>query len=223
MIGTNAAGTVAIPNGYNGVAVSGGATNNTVGGTTTGARNIISGNGVVGVFFTNTGTTGNTAAGNSIGTNAAGTAALANAIYGVVISEGASGNVIGGSTTAARNVISGNTAFGIVISDSGSDANLVAGNFIGTNAAGTAAVANGQGGVIITSSASDNTVGGATASSLNVIAGNTSDGVEITGTGTSSNVVAGDCIGTNVTGTVAIANATGVQLDSGTRATRSAD
>ncbi len=215
LIGTNAAGTVAIPNAAYGVVVYGAATNNTVGGTAAGARNIISGNGVVGVFFTGTGTSGNTAAGNYIGTNAAGTAALANATYGVVINGGASGDTIGGSTAAARNVISGNTTYGIAIFNAGSNSNLVAANFIGTNAGGNAAVANGQDGIIINGSASNNTVGGATASSLNVISGNSSEGVRISGTGTTGNVVAGNYIGTDDTGTVVVSNYAGIEIDSG--------
>ena len=108
-------------------------------------------------------------------------------------------------------MISGNAAGGIYIS--GGVLDVVAGNDIGTNAAGTGAIANGNDGVEIANGASKNTIGGAAAGAGNVISGNTNDGVQIVGSGTSDNVVAGNLIGTNVTGTVAIVNGyNGVQL-----------
>ena len=111
-----------------------------------GAGNVLSGIGIAGRFLTQTGTTGNVVEGNDIGTNLNGTTALANATYGVLINGGASGNLIGGSTAAARNIISGNTTYGIAITSSGTNANLVEGDFIGTNASGTGAIDNGQAG-----------------------------------------------------------------------------
>ena len=87
-------------------------------------------------------------------------------------------------------------------------------NDIGTNAAGTGAIANGNDGVEIANGASKDTIGGAAAGAGNVISGNTNDGVEIVGSGTSDNVVAGNLIGTDITGTVAIANASdGLEID----------
>ena len=71
---------------------------------------------------------------------------------------------------------------------------------------------------------SDNTIGGATAGAgdLGAEGGNTGTGVEMNGTGTSSNVVVGDFIGADIYGTVAIANGQdGVEIDSGAWATRS--
>ena len=48
----------------------------------------------------------------------------------------------------------------------------------------------------------------------NIISGNTGDGVLITGTGTNNNVVPGDFVGTDVTGTAALGNgASGVEID----------
>ena len=129
-IGT-ANGTSAAANGENGVRVL--SSNNTIGGTTAGARNIISGNSY-GVLI-EAGATGNQVLGNYIGTNASGTAALSNLYGGMGISG--SNNTVGGTTAGARNIISGNGGIGVYIDGNG---NQVLGNYIGTNAAGTAAL-----------------------------------------------------------------------------------
>ena len=67
---------------------------------------------------------------------------------------------------------------------------------IGTDVTGTAAIANGNDGVEIDTGATGNTIGGLTSTpgtgAGNVISGNTSDGVEITGSGTSGQRVAGE-------------------------------
>ena len=79
------------------------------------------------------GSTQNLVAGNLIGTDITGLAALPaplNEGYGVIIDGGSTGNTIGGTTAAARNVISGNA--GVVISDSTTAGNLVLGNLIGS-------------------------------------------------------------------------------------------
>ena len=68
-------------------------------------------------------------------------------------------------------------------------------------------------GVVVT--AASNTIGGTAAGAGNLISGNTSDGVEITGAAATGNAVEGNLIGTDLTGTVAIANATGVEIDTG--------
>ena len=112
----------------------------TIGGTTAGARNVISGNTGDGVDISGSGSTGNVVEGNFIGVNAAGTAALGNAngvgtfSGGVVIESGASDNTIGGTTPGARNVISGNAFAGVFLN--GVSANVVQGNFIGTDVTG---------------------------------------------------------------------------------------
>ena len=179
-------------------------------------RNVISGNSVYGILIRGAGATGNVIAGNYIGTNATGTAALANAADGVLISTGNTGNWIGvnpvyGSENAdQRNVISGNTGDGVEFSGAGTRGNTVAGNYIGTDATATYAIAN-YAGVEIDSGATGNLVGTNgdgidDALERNIISGNDFDGVWITGTGTSNNVVAGNYIGTNVTGTITVGN-----------------
>ena len=121
---------------------------------------------------------------------------------------------------AERNVISGNAGSGVVITGAGSDGNVVAGNYIGTDLAGTEALPNAQDGVAITAGARSNRIGTdgdglADEAERNVISGNFSHGVLITGTGTDLNVVAGNYLGTDATGTVALGNGFGVEYGAG--------
>jgi titin len=197
-IGTDAAGTTAQPNNL-GVLVRSGAAGNTI------AGNLISGNSSDGVQLANPGTTGNVIRGNLIGLNAAGTAALANGIAGVQIRDGASNNVVGGTTAAARNVISGNAGSGVRTFGAGTDGNVIQGNFIGLNAAGTAAIPNNVG-VEIAGGSTHTRVGGAVAGGRNVISGNSGDGVAISDVGTTGAVVQGNFIGLNSAGSAALAN-----------------
>ena len=97
------------------------------------------------------------------------------------------------------------------IAGSATTGNVVEGNKIGTDVNGTTAfdssgrpLGNTVDGVRIDTGASDNTVGGSTAGSRNIISGNMGDGVDITDNGTSDNVVAGDFIGLDFTGTTAV-------------------
>ena len=192
---------------------------------------MISGNGVgttfaAGVSIFNA-SSNNQVLGNYIGTNAAGTAIVANTSSGVQISGSGTGNVVGGAAVGAGNLISGNGkngqfASGVHILDvSGT---IVQGNFIGTNAAGTAALPNANGGVDLNNS-DNNVIGGAGAGERNLISGNGSaagapgnegQGILINNTST-NNQILGNLIGTDVTGTLAVPNAEGVQLsgDSG--------
>ena len=140
---------------------------------------------------------------NYIGVAANGTTARNNN-RGIKLTN-SNNNLIGGTTAAARNLISGNSN-GIEIDGS---ANTVQGNFIGTNAAGTAAVANIGGGVVIFSAPfADNLIGGTAAGAGNLISGNQSFGITTSGNGTK---IQGNLIGTNVSGTAKIANGNGVQ------------
>ena len=194
----------------------------TIGGTAAGAGNLISGDnrpGSEGNIYLDD-STDNAVEGNLIGTDLTGLAGLPPLAgdvggLGVYIAAGSADNTIGGITAAARNIISGIDGSGVYITDSTTTGNVVLGNFIGTVLSGTAALANDGDGVAIESGATDNTIGGTASGAGNVISGNTTDGVEISGTGTSGNVVAGDYIGTDLTGMLAIANPTGVELDTG--------
>jgi titin len=204
-VGTDVSGTLDLGNGNFGVLS---APNNTIGGTTgttpggpcTGSCNLISGNDFRGVSIGGPGVV----QGNFIGTDVSGTLDLGNSVFG--LSVGGSGSVIGGTTPAARNVISGNGEIGIDIGGSG---HLVQGNFIGTNAAGTGAIGNGAGGVFdagvsLPNGASSNTIGGTAPGARNLISGNNRSGVSMTG-GT-GNMVQGNFIGTDITGSLSLGN-----------------
>ncbi len=152
---------------------------------------------------------GNTVAGCYIGTTAAGAAAAANNNGILIVS--ASDNTIGGTTAADRNVISGNTSRGVNLNGATTSGTLIKGNYIGTNAAGMASVANGRG-IVIDGGAKNNTVGGATAAERNVISGNTNDGVNINGAGVVGNRVYGNYLGVAVDGATPIPNSNGVYI-----------
>lgn len=88
-------------------------------------------------------------------------------------------------------------------------ANVVQGNYIGTNAAGTGALANAFAGVAIFGGAQGNVVGGTAAGARNVISGNADRGITISDAGTNGNLVQGNFIGTNAAGTAAVGNGSG--------------
>ena len=159
---------------------------------------------------------GNTVSGNYIGTDPAGVTAFGNnvnpgvGIHGGLGIVGVSHNIVGGTAPADRNVISGGHFVGVLISggDAGSD-NLVQGNFIGTNAAGTGPLGNAFG---VWPNAARNTIGGTTPAARNVISGNAQAGVLFSGAFGTNNVVRGNYIGTDVTGAVSVANTRGLWI-----------
>ncbi|MFQ5575981.1 MAG: beta strand repeat-containing protein, partial [Anaerolineae bacterium] len=168
--------------------------------------NLISGNGDDGVLMADNGTMSNTISGNYIGTDISGMVAIANAGVGVWIGNGAQANFIGGSTPGERNLISGNLSDGVSINDSGTMSNTVSGNYIGVNISGTTAISNAFNGVIILSGASNNLIGGSTPGEGNLISGNGDSGVSLSDSGTMSNTVRGNYIGTDVSGTSPLGN-----------------
>lgn len=152
------------------------------------------------------GATGVQVIGNWIGIYAGGFAELAN-YYGVEIDG--SGNTVGGTTPASRNVISGNLWDGVILVGSSATDNVVEGNEIGTDGSGGkdgSSVPNLYDGVEIAAGASNNTIGGVGTGARNVISGNTYYGVEIDGTGTTGNVVEGNYVGTDASGTNEVGN-----------------
>jgi titin len=198
-IGTDITGEAALPNAGDGVSVSSAASDNFVGVAKT-AVNIISGNTGNGVSLSGFDTDSNLVENNLIGIDAGGTTALGNGADGVLVSGQASNNFIGYASAGDNNVISGNKTWGVYITDSSTDGNTVANDFIGTNVAGTFPVPNNNNGVDIVFGAQNNTIGGTTTAARNLISGNLHEGVLIGFAGTSGNVVEGNFIGTDHTG-----------------------
>ncbi|MFL6277241.1 MAG: C25 family cysteine peptidase [Blastocatellia bacterium] len=235
-IGTDITGMNDIGAGGDGVRINSGPDNNTIGGSTatpgTPPGNVISGNGatgcgtcdgieIVGSSTIQNTTTGNKIQGNIIGLKADGMAALKNERNGININD-ASSTTIGGSSAMERNVISGNNTDantdGIDMNGENADNNTIAGNYIGTNINGTAAIANGGNGVFVNGGPDNLTIGGSTATPGtppgNVISGNTGDGVELLGGASSGHLVRGNLIGLQAGGAAALGNgANGVLLN----------
>ena len=219
-IGVSPSGQTGLGNGFSGVAVFGGATNNTIGGTATtiggslaGAGNVISSNGENGVYLSDSGTVGNLVAGDYIGTSAGGSSALPNGT-GVYIQNGTAYNTIGGTTAGAGDVISGNNQDGVHIINSASD-NLVEGDYIGVSSSGQMSLFNGFSGVAVYAGANNNTIGGTVSGAGDVISGNDEYGVYISDSGTTGNLVAGDDIGTLAGGSSSLHNSIGVIIQNG--------
>lgn len=203
LIGTDASGHLAVGNAFAGVTISGGGSN-LIGGSVAAARNVISGNKQDGLFITNS--PANLIQGNFIGTDVSGTVSLANAFNGVTMNAAVS-TTVGGASTGARNIISGNANFGLQIFNPGATANLIQGNYIGTDVTGQSAVANQLSGLRIESPA--NTVGGTVSGAGNLISGNGQDGIFLVAAAAMNNVVQGNFIGTSASGTAAVRNTRG--------------
>lgn len=205
-IGTNPAGTSAIPNGDDGIRITGRADGNEIGGTEfvdaatgqvnnpTGSKgtvtpvfvipplgNLISGNARNGVLI-DAGSANNVLNGNFIGTAASGNAAIGNARNGVWI-RGANRNSLTGCRFVNNpfvyyNVVSGNGQNGLRVTDS--DNVVVQGNFFGVGANNTAIVANRLDGIMVDGSSANTKVGGVIPLG-NVVSGNNKNGIEVTG------------------------------------------
>jgi len=213
-IGTDSTGSMAWGNSRSGVRIIGNSAENEIGGDAPGEGNVISGNNGSGVFILG-GSQNDVIQGNLIGVNAAGTAALPNSggmndggiAIGSPWTAAVSGTLIGGTTPGARNVISANWPKGIELW-LGTSGVSVKGNYIGTNAAGDAAIGNGGQGIEIFLGAHDNTIGGSGkggATDGNVISGNSKAGVQMWW-GANNNVVEGNYIGLSADGSTAIPN-----------------
>ncbi len=133
---------------------------------------------------------------NFIGTDATGTLPRGNAQNGILVTAGATNNLIGGQATGGNdptgdvfvrppqgNLISGNGANGVLI-NAGSTRTLLSGNFVGTSASGNSALGNRLDGVAIVN-ANGNELIGCTFQQdpfvfYNVLSGNGGNGLRIT-------------------------------------------
>jgi len=190
-IGTDPSGSLAVPNGVEGIWVAG--QGNTVGGSTAAERNVISGNGLFGINVSGSAATDNVVKGNYIGVDATGQKALGNR-NGVGVSFGAQNNVIGGVEPGEGNVISGN-GVGVLVRDPGTTGNAFRGNRIGTEAAGQQPLPNGTG-ISVFGGAQNNVIGGTGKGQGNVISQNTT-GVLVDGSSTTGTTIRGNSIFSN--------------------------
>jgi RHS repeat-associated protein len=189
--------------------------NNTVGGATAAARNLISGNSGAGVLISGPAASNDIVSGNYIGTDIDGTNQVPNngslTSAGVVISN-APANTLGGTSPGAGNLISGNVDKQVLILNAGASGNQVQGNRIGLRPDGTGffATRSSDNGVKI-DNAPGNTIGGTVAGAGNVVA-NYSFGLVISGNNATGNVVQGNFIGTDPSGSVKVPNRIGIYM-----------
>ena len=136
---------------------------------------------------------------------------MSNGAAGVAIIDGATGNTIGGSAAGSGNVISANSGDGV--DDIDANSNMIVGNWIGTNAVGTAVLGNSGDGIYVGGSSSV-VIGGTVEGAGNLISGNATSGIEINDS--SGTLIQGNLIGLDQTGTLALGNrGAGMLIDNG--------
>ncbi|UPY38952.1 hypothetical protein [Sediminicoccus sp. KRV36] len=211
------------PNGMNGILIT------STGGDQIVQTNVISGNMNNGLEISGD-AWGVTVVPNIIGLDTRGDAAFANGNHGILIGGTAHDNIIGGTgilsnaSVIRQNTISGNVNYGIVITDQAHN-NVIGQSAIGTDIQEFAALPNGAGGVLLESTGIGNVIGSASvgwsplpepAVLVNVISGNTGNGVTID-PGVQLNAVVGNWIGLNVYGQSTLPNGGTAIMDAGNR------
>jgi hypothetical protein len=177
-IGVGADGSTPLGNGQGGISITD-SSDVIIGGSTAGARNIISNNMGSGIRLEDgvLPTTNVTIAGNYIGINADGTTAAGNQESGIITFGEVSGLVIGGSLEGARNVIADNDDAGIYLRQGISDV-VIKNNYIGVGADGVTSMFNAEG-ALRAIGGSDLTVGGTGEYESNVLVGSTDDNAPV--------------------------------------------
>lgn len=186
---------------------------NEVGSEDSADRNVVTEAGGNGIRIEGPTSVNNSVTGNNIGLEADGLTPGPNKDNGVAIVN-ASSNEVG------ANIIAGNTRNGVYIEGTAASSNALFGNRIGTDADGRTALPNGGDGIRI-ADASNNVIGGvALGPSLNernIIAGNTGDGIHISGPQADFNIVQGNIIGLDSTSSGPLGNGgDGISVDSAT-------
>ncbi len=178
---------------------------NIIGGTTEQERNLISGNEQRNVHLL----PGAKCIGNFIGPDISGNALLGGRPFarGVVLNNGAT---LGGILPGEGNVISGNLGPGVTLADFIDEDTFVLGNFIGLGFDGITDLGNSDQGVSISSPAGTKFIGLDVEGAGNVISGNSDEGIDVFGLfnepDASDIVIRGNKIGTDASGTLAVAN-----------------
>lgn len=159
--------------------------------------------GISGIGIRLEGGSGSVIQNNYIGTDATGNSAEPNLTRGIMVDDSAD-NTIGGTAAVRRNVISGNGERGIMVIGPAASGNVIIGNYIGTDAAGAGALANGEAGVHVQDSPGTQ-IGGDQPGEGNVISANEKVGVEVTN-GSDNTVIQGNLIGTDASGMQPLGN-----------------
>ncbi|MGI9601211.1 MAG: beta strand repeat-containing protein, partial [Acidimicrobiales bacterium] len=213
-IGTDITGNSAIPNAADGIALGNGSSNNQIG--QPGTTNVLSGNGNDGLEIDDLSPTNMIRAnliglgvdGSTPVPNGRHGVTLYNGANNTQIGGAGpgEGNVISANTTHGI-IIDGNT-------NAATTANVIDGNLIGLDVGGTLDRGNGTYGVLIIDAANATTIGSNGAG--NVISGNGEDGIYLTDTGTDNTVIQSNHLGTTAAGDAAIPNDDrGLQIESG--------
>lgn len=204
-IGSDLTGT-AIPSNAQqpvGVLIASGAHDNLIGGTgASGSGNLISGNAGPGVRIENAGSSNNQVGSNVIGLNATQQSLLPNQTDGIVITGGASANIIGGSLNGASNVIAGNLGNGILL-DGGATLNTVQRNAIGFNPSSNQLFGNGAHGVRL-NTATNNLIGDPTAQHGNAFRGHNQQSAVRVNAGAVGNRILGNSMVLNAAGGITL-------------------
>ncbi len=203
-LGVDVTGTHAVGSGDTGINVNG-STGIRIG--TNGAdvdadaeRNVVAGNWRVDVQVGSS--TNAEVAGNYIGLDASGTHLVGISSYGIYVYT-SSGIQVGGNDATERNVVAPNgSGYGIAI-DQNTNNSQVAGNYVGTDATGTASLGSGYAGIEVWGTSDE--------VQRNIVAGNWSVGVLVVSSANAG--VAGNYVGVDVTGTQIVgATSTGIQI-----------
>ena len=205
-IGLSMDGSTAIPNGNDGVSI-----NNSsgiqIGGTDFLKRNFISGNSNSGIHIEGSGSFSIEIKTSAIGLNESGMSAVPN-VLGIEVEDNANDILIGSLVPHEGNIISGNNSQGISITNTPASNIHILNNFIGTNPAGDAAIANGEG--IHLQDAQNVTI------ELNLISGNSASGIGIYDALSHSNLIIGNFIGVGADGVSNLGNGSyGVLITNG--------
>src|SRR3989339_343463 len=210
-IGLNAVGDSRLDNVEQGVLLTNTSRNNTIN------SNFISGNGSHGLQMRDEAAS-NEVTGNYIGLDATGSFGIQNNGAGIKIQEGGDYNIIGGTTAAERNYISGNNSAGIIIDGelNLSTGNQILGNYIGLDGNGSSAVANNNHGIQLINWIQNTQIGDGTTDGRNYIAGNAGDGIAITGNNTNTNEVNNNVIGWDGAGSERLNGGSAIDYNSGT-------
>lgn len=151
-VGLDATGAVAVPNGWDGIAVAAGAYWTTIGGQAE-YRNVVGGNGQHGIHFYGSGTKSSDASYNYVGLDTSGEKPIGNQGSGIVLADGVT------NISLSFNLVSGNQQHGVLITGAGSEAGSIYGNLIGAGESTNQAVPNGLHGLAVYDAPEPQTIG----------------------------------------------------------------